>query len=109
MKETISSNKIIINNNEYELPQEVITFILDRCLKIDDLMEENRILAKDIDIWNKKYNDIFNENKRNKIKINNALEILGYGIKSYIGNASRTALFESIADAKERLEDEYEY
>lgn len=110
MKVTISSNKITINNNEYELPQEVISFILDKCLKIDDLMEENCILAKDIDMLNKKYNDIYDKNKKNKIKINNALKILNYGAKSYIGNSSRTALFEIIADAKERLEEnEYKY
>lgn len=45
---TITGNKVAINNNEYELPNEVISFMVKKILKMDDVIEENEELKKQL-------------------------------------------------------------
>ena len=46
MNLTIVGNKVAINNNEYELPNEVISFMVNKILKMDNVIEENEELKK---------------------------------------------------------------
>lgn len=47
----MSFNKIKINNKFYELPEEVISYILKLVLKVDDLKEENEEYTRRMKKW----------------------------------------------------------
>lgn len=46
--------------------------LLEFIPKIKQLQQENEQLSKEIDVWNKKYNDMFDENK----KLKNLIDII---------------------------------
>lgn len=73
-KVTITGNVIKINNNQYELPEEVSRYIVDRILKLSDLCKENEILKDIIDKINESVTSCINKNSTNREILLSVLE-----------------------------------
>lgn len=52
--------------------------------QIDELLKDNMQLAKDIDMWNSMYNDVFDENRLLKWRNDKAIEYIEYNLKSFL-------------------------
>lgn len=99
----IANHDIQIANNQNELKSYIASLLCD----YDKLQQENQQLKeqiKDIDFWNKEYNEEFYKNKLLKKQVIDVINILQIGIDTYNNDGGRSALLSVICEAKKLLE-----
>lgn len=78
--------------------------LLEFMPKIKQLQQENEQLSKEIDVWNKKYNDMFDENKQLKDNWNKLKKWIYEKHYLYIPGIARNSTYQVVLDKMQELE-----